>query len=197
MIRNSSPNTFPDSSEKRRINAMRAAFTSLHQTTVETPAMRFIKLIGELVKKGRQNGDKNGIQNCLKNTLILAQIFGLMPVSGITAGKIESVRFLWVSFRTAYALLRIIGALFFIVLQILRMQTYGGSSLGEYRLLMFYICGFSSAVNFLLLARKWPMIMRKWHFLEFSFNEYGWPKKLNLTINSFLTLYLFTAFGKL
>lgn len=155
--------------------------------------MSFMKLFSNIMKKSGANDLDNCVQRSLKNGLLIAQLFGLMPLSGIAEQKIEFLRFKWISFRTAYALFNIAGGLLFTFLQIIRMLRYG-SSLREYRLLVFYMGGVSSAINFLLLARKWPMIMRKWQLLESSFSEFGMPTNLNRTINSILTIYLTTAF---
>lgn len=159
---------------------------------VEAPTMRLVKLFFESVKKTHQHINKNCVQKSLQNLLLIAQLFGHMPVLGVTKNNIEALRFEWISFRTAYAALYISGASFVMTLQILKMRTYE-ISLGEIRLLVFYICGVLSGINFFLLARKWHVIMRKWHLLEINFAEYGYPTTLHKTVNSLLTIALSTA----
>lgn len=52
------------------------------------------------------------VHQVLKVVLIMAQCFGQMPVQGITSPTPKSLRFTWISFRFAYSILLIVGAVF-------------------------------------------------------------------------------------
>lgn len=52
------------------------------------------------------------IHQAFSKVLILAQCFGQMPIQGITSPTYKSLKFTYVSLRTLYSILLIVGAAF-------------------------------------------------------------------------------------
>ena len=57
--------------------------------------------------------------------LVMAQIFGLLPVRGVTSHKLENLVFTWCSKRVALALVVIIGSTFTMVMSLYRIFLVG------------------------------------------------------------------------
>jgi len=97
--------------------------------------------------------------------LIIAQIFALMPVRGITSDFAEDLSFSWMSFRTCYAL--IVSILFLITsgyMAAFVMQV--NFDFDSVETLVFYGSIFAISVAFFQLATKWPAVVQEWEMVE-------------------------------
>jgi gustatory receptor len=99
------------------------------------------------------------------NVLVVAQLFGLMPVSGIKEKRPSKLKFKIFSFRFFLCILYIIGLLFCTSLTI---HWIGVTrvELGKIINLTFECTNLLSLIFFLELARKWPKLMAHWHKME-------------------------------
>ncbi|ALC43487.1 Gr64e, partial [Drosophila busckii] len=97
--------------------------------------------------------------------LIIAQIFALMPVRGISSKYAEDLNFRWFSLRTCYAL--VVSILFgvnscFMAAFIMRV-TFDFDSVETF---VFYCSIFFISAAFFQLARKWPAVLLEWQAVE-------------------------------
>lgn len=78
-----------------------------------------MKVLKKLYIEDSSNKPKNFAKTKEKNfhksiafVLILGQLFGMMPIQGVTGPSYRSLYFTWASFRVLYNILLIIGIIF-------------------------------------------------------------------------------------
>lgn len=97
--------------------------------------------------------------------LIIAQVFALMPVRGISSKFAEDLSFRWMSFRTCYSLIVIVcfgvtsGFMAMFVISI-------DFNFDSVETLIFYGSIFAISLAFFQLATKWPAVVSEWQMVE-------------------------------
>lgn len=116
------------------------------------------------------------------SVILLAQLFGTMPVSGILSTDTRNVKFKWKSVRVVVS---IIFALFSMVetITIVKMATDEQITLGVAGALIFYsVCLFGN-LFFIRIALHWPSIIRLWRRNENVFLKLPYKRwKLSLSL---------------
>ncbi|EDW19618.1 gustatory receptor 64e [Drosophila mojavensis] len=129
------------------------------------------KFVPHKVKRILQRADResyvhNGsFLEAIKPVLIIAQIFALMPVRGISSKYAEDLSFRWQSFRSYYSLIVIVlfgissgfNAMFVILVNF---------DFDSVETLIFYASIFAISVAFFQLAMKWPSVVLEWQMVE-------------------------------
>src|SRR5690349_6073838 len=95
----------------------------------------------------------------------IAQLFGLMPVSGVRDKSPNNLKFRKFSIRFVFCIALCICLLWISVLDIIWIYS-SGLIFGKLRAFIFGFSNFISVLCFLELATKWPMLMNKWHEVE-------------------------------
>ncbi|KAJ8676536.1 hypothetical protein QAD02_012323 [Eretmocerus hayati] len=114
--------------------------------------------------------------------IVIAQCFGLFPVSGIGSSKLSDLKFTWWSFKVLYCCLSISGSLALILFDILflfnttavynekkraRKIIIGGPTVR----LVFSLTATLGTVLLLKLAQQWPKLMASWEKVEKELNS--------------------------
>ena len=125
------------------------------------------------------------------------QYFGLLPVQGIAKKNVFDLNFKWKSFKTFYSISFIILG-FIDALALFYEGVLDSFSLKHTSSLSFYLICLSSAVNLIILAKKWPKLMIYWYehekvFLQHPYFVQGWSLKRKIRIVAFI--FAFLAFG--
>ncbi|KAH8298631.1 hypothetical protein KR018_003289 [Drosophila ironensis] len=103
-------------------------------------------------------------QEAIKPVLIIAQVFALMPVRGISSKFAEDLSFSWASIRTYYALITILS--FGVSSGYVLAYVNVSFTFDSVETMVFYLSIFLIAVQFLQLARKWPALAQEWQLVE-------------------------------
>lgn len=135
----------------------------------------------------RDQMNQGRFQEAIGNVVAFAQIFAMMPLVGVTKSSASELHFKWRSARAIYATITFILAVGYLsiifILTLSRQMTFNsiGESFKQYvcfiavkywRIVQFSVvlAFFSTTtitiLNFIILARKWPALMRKWEFVE-------------------------------
>jgi gustatory receptor len=158
--------------------------------------MKTVNIKTVTLPKEKSSSEKYNSHKSFGKILILAQIFGFLPVQGISGPDFRSSHFSWKSIRVMYAVLTILGTTFITVMQLYKIS---GKSfdLHEANRLFFYCSGIIAGCLFLNLAKNWPALMKAWEKLELSMLSYGWPDGLNRKLNILLTVFMLAALSKI
>ncbi|KAH8305105.1 hypothetical protein KR059_008941 [Drosophila kikkawai] len=141
----------------------------LKYKVVSKPSKRFkfakIKAFLRRIKKSEDYKYSGSFQEAIKPVLIIAQIFALMPVRGVSSKFAEDLAFAWSSARTYYALVTILcfGVVSGYLVAFVTNVTFNFDSVET---LIFYLSIFLISLAFLQLARKWPAIAQEWQLVE-------------------------------
>ncbi|KAH8297670.1 hypothetical protein KR054_005206 [Drosophila jambulina] len=141
----------------------------LKYKVVSKPTKRFqFAMIKAFVRRIRRSEDykySGSFQEAIKPVLIIAQIFALMPVRGVSSKFADDLAFAWSSARTYYALVTILcfGVVSGYLVAFVTNVTFNFDSVET---LVFYLSIFLISLAFLQLARKWPAIAQEWQLVE-------------------------------
>ncbi|XP_041631338.1 gustatory receptor for sugar taste 64e [Drosophila kikkawai] len=141
----------------------------LKYKVVSKPSKRFqfakVKAFLRRIKKSEDYKYSGSFQEAIKPVLIIAQIFALMPVRGVSSKFAEDLAFAWSSARTYYALVTILcfGVVSGYLVAFVTNVTFNFDSVET---LIFYLSIFLISLAFLQLARKWPAIAQEWQLVE-------------------------------
>ncbi|XP_055909609.1 gustatory receptor for sugar taste 64e-like isoform X2 [Eupeodes corollae] len=97
--------------------------------------------------------------------MVLAQVFGLLPVRGVTSKSAADLSFSFKNFRT-------MNSVFVVMCYTTCMGlTYSWALKQQFKFdtietIIFYTSIFSISVAFFNLARKWPSVMKQWELVE-------------------------------
>ncbi|KAH8302852.1 hypothetical protein KR044_011230, partial [Drosophila immigrans] len=104
-------------------------------------------------------------QEAIKPVLIIAQIFALMPVRGVSSKYAEDLSFSWLSFRSCYSL--VVSILFVISSGYMAaFVMHVNFDFDSVETLVFYGSIFAISVAFFQLAIKWPALVLEWQMVE-------------------------------
>ncbi|XP_061387470.1 gustatory receptor for sugar taste 64e-like [Musca vetustissima] len=126
-----------------------------------------MKLKHQILRRGRKEDymHAGSFQEAIRPVLIMAQIFALMPVQGITSNSSEDLRFTWRSVRTWYSF--IVTILFGICSGFNIAYAFRGwFNFDSVEGIMFYTSIFLIAIIFFRMAGKWPDLMQQWQQVE-------------------------------
>ncbi|XP_017784287.1 PREDICTED: uncharacterized protein LOC108567973 [Nicrophorus vespilloides] len=142
-----------------------------------------------LVSKGTQSRASN-IQQSLRGVLIVANIFSLIPISGVIRNT--NLRFRCLSAKVLYSLSNILITSFILSVAFYHSITYD-TDFPQIVEDIFYVSSIVTSILFLHLARNWPKLITKWSRVDASMAyKYGFLKNLDLRIKltmiTFLTL---------
>nr|WKF45126.1 gustatory receptor 18 [Podabrus annulatus] len=139
------------------------------------------------------NLSKQSIHHSIKFTLILGQVFGLMPVNGITNSSEKAVKFQWKSWRVVYTAFIILSTLFPIYITFYRI-IFREIDVFSITALVFY--GNSLAVHalFLVLAQNWENLMKSFYMMEISMRSYSKAPRLNVRLKLMTAVIMGLAF---
>nr|XP_017020312.1 gustatory receptor for sugar taste 64e isoform X2 [Drosophila kikkawai] len=166
--------TTGDPAKRRRFIARikfwrRSRVGSEYYKVVSKPSKRFqfakVKAFLRRIKKSEDYKYSGSFQEAIKPVLIIAQIFALMPVRGVSSKFAEDLAFAWSSARTYYALVTILcfGVVSGYLVAFVTNVTFNFDSVET---LIFYLSIFLISLAFLQLARKWPAIAQEWQLVE-------------------------------
>ncbi|XP_026467563.1 gustatory receptor for sugar taste 64f-like [Ctenocephalides felis] len=96
-------------------------------------------------------------------TLFTAQLFGLMPISGVLSKNHHNLKFRWFAWRTLISLIVLFGSGVMCILATINLAKFGVTFYNN-TTLVFSVSTFASIVLFLRLACRWPKLLGK--FLE-------------------------------
>lgn len=133
--------------------------------------------------------------------LLIGQLFGVMPISGITSNNISDLRFSWRSYRFYYtilcALLMLIYSSYVAVWAFdgsLDFPRYGNPSSSSPECpplnklpplsvsLLFNISNLFSLVEFVQIARRWPALMQDWRMMEQRTGKWDLPPRRGMSL---------------
>ncbi|XP_044752793.1 gustatory receptor for sugar taste 64e-like [Coccinella septempunctata] len=135
--------------------------------------------------------DENSISNSLRLVCLTAQFGGIMPLSDIeTRGKFP--KFEWRSSRTLYAFVRFAGSILLASIHIHKMSETA-LTLQKMRILLFFMSGLVTSVNFFILARKWPLLIRKIHVVDLEISKIQEKSNLRKTVRIAFLIYMLVA----
>lgn len=119
--------------------------------------------------------------------LVMAQLFGVMPVCGIRDADLNLMEFKWKCFRTIYSLAILLGLLIMTFVTIYWTFTHKieFAKIGVFNIwfadyetifltpkcllpvtIIFYLSNFTAFVYFIKLGMCWPGIMRRWEQID-------------------------------
>uniref|UniRef100_A0A6P4FM26 Gustatory receptor n=1 Tax=Drosophila rhopaloa TaxID=1041015 RepID=A0A6P4FM26_DRORH len=115
-------------------------------------------------------------QEAIKPVLIIAQIFALMPVRGVSSKFAEDLTFTWFGIRTYYALVTILcfGVTSGYLVAYVTNVSFNFDSVETF---IFYLSIFLISLSFLQLARKWPAVAQEWQLVEAKLPPLKSPKE--------------------
>ncbi|XP_063835465.1 gustatory receptor for sugar taste 64e-like [Ostrinia nubilalis] len=97
----------------------------------------------------------------MKLTIIIGQVFGLLPVVGVSEKDSSKIRFTIFSWRCLYSCLTIMGQSTFMVFCILSLVKNTEESLSSNTSIVFYSTNCLITVFFLRIATRWPRLCRQ------------------------------------
>ncbi|CAF4830765.1 unnamed protein product [Pieris macdunnoughi] len=98
-------------------------------------------------------------QNAMKLTILIGQFFGLNPVLGITNIDTKRVRFSYISVRSIYSILTIVGQVVVFLLCTTYIVMYSDTSLHSITSMVFGSSNCITTILFFRAATKWPKLM--------------------------------------
>ncbi|CAH0722915.1 unnamed protein product, partial [Brenthis ino] len=99
-------------------------------------------------------------QVCLRTTLVIGQLFSLLPVNGVWSKKASDVKFVWASWKCTYLFLSLLGQIFITVMCIHKVL-HSTSSLNGTTPIIFYSTTCVTMLLFLKVARMWPTLVKE------------------------------------
>nr|XP_034824133.1 gustatory receptor for sugar taste 64f-like [Maniola hyperantus] len=145
-----------------------AKFTVIHiidsQAMVKQLKRNYLKFW--LVKKNKvgtsdlkSSKQRGTFQESLRLSLIIGQMFSLLPVEGVCSKKASYVKFTWSSWKCTYLLLSLLGQIFITIMCIYRVA-HSTTSLNNTTPVIFYGTTCITMILFLHVATKWPKLLQ-------------------------------------
>lgn len=174
------------------------------------------RLVKVLPKNALSLHPNLSLHKSLKVVILFGNCLGLLPVNGITSDSVESVIFKWTSPKTLYTLTFMLVLLIKIIWDFLHFLKNGLlddkaqskfsnkyiydyiHNINDLLAIMFaYILMLLKTLGFLQLARKWPILIKKWFEVETAMQKnYHLYSNLNLKIKLQFAFYLISTAGK-
>ncbi|KAK4877869.1 hypothetical protein RN001_010375 [Aquatica leii] len=110
--------------------------------------------------------------------ILLGQAFGIMPLRGVTGATERSIYFTWKSWRVLYTVFILAGTLFCVYASLMA-AIQQDDNMSLITASIFYGTSFVVHILFVLLAKNWSQLMRKWCAVDVSMRSYGYPPHLD------------------
>ncbi|XP_037946086.1 uncharacterized protein LOC119678365 [Teleopsis dalmanni] len=128
--------------------------------------------------------------------IIIAQCFGVMPVMGVRHKNPRRMRFSFISMQLLVTLIYFGTTILLLVFMVRHLWFVGidAKNIG----VIFYISAFLAYVLFMLLAARWPKLIRVWARSEMTFNQKPYeilPKNLAVRIRTAATIIIILSAG--
>lgn len=143
-----------------------------------------------------RSSEKSNLHKSFSKILLVAQIFGFLPVQGILGPDFRSLHFSWKSIRVVYSIFTIFGTCVISGFQLQKILNKGLDLLEANRV-FFLLSGVVSAYLHFDLAKKWPKFLKDWCKIDSTFSSYGWPNGLDKKLNTLFTVFLLMALSKI
>ncbi|XP_066583615.1 gustatory receptor for sugar taste 64e-like isoform X2 [Prorops nasuta] len=138
------------------------------------------------MKAANETEDSESFHNAIRGILVTAQIFGILPVSGVRSTTPLKLSYTLLSFRSAYALIILSMILLMAVISVLHMiktlntdtfSMHGGITTATAGA-VFYGNSLISNLLFFRLSPRWVPLQRDWRAMEsyLDSNKTGRPK---------------------
>lgn len=136
--------------------------------------------------------ESKGFHNSSAPVFLLAQFFGIMPVSNIMASNLDQLKLNWISFRVLNTI--ITGASLGLLSVTCVLHLFIGHFM-YWKIIhtLFNVVSLISLIWFIQLAQKWQRIMKTWFKLEQNLNIPKMKKiksKTRIRVVSFLFLFI-------
>ncbi|XP_055641419.1 gustatory receptor for sugar taste 64f-like [Toxorhynchites rutilus septentrionalis] len=119
-----------------------------------------------LKRATRENWIHDGtFHDAIAGLLVMAQLFAVMPVCGILSKDPKKLTFIWTSKRALYTYAMCLGTVFLSVNAVTRLFDRG-FTFARLTVGFFYTYNLYATYCFILVARKWPAMIRKWCEVE-------------------------------
>ncbi|GAB0093011.1 Gustatory receptor [Sergentomyia squamirostris] len=137
----------------------------LGKRPIETFSKNLPETISYNLPKERVWDYEGSFMEAMRNILVLGQCFGLMPVINITSKIPGELRFSWLSLRTLYSLVCLLGTGIYTGLTICHSLS---SKIEFVRVvpIIFYSSNLFIIYAFIGLAQNWPSLMETWKNAE-------------------------------
>nr|AID61259.1 gustatory receptor [Calliphora stygia] len=143
---------------------------------------KIFKLKHKLLRRGTKKDytHTGSFQEAIKPVLVLAQIFAIMPLAGVTSNSAYDLKFSWRFIRTWYSVLTLISFAFFMGITV-AFAFSGVFNFDSVEGLIFFSSNFFIALTFFNMTRKWPALMQQWQQVE-----HGLPQQRTIVDRSWL-----------
>lgn len=131
-------------------------------------------------------------------TLLVGQILGLMPVCGIFANNMSSLKFAWKSLRFFYTIIILIGSILNVIFIFMWIIT-DEISLNTIMIFLVYVSNLLNVVIFFRIGLKWSKLVKLWSCLKLNFPSslFVIPKNyLKRKMNLILMIIIGISLGK-
>ncbi|XP_026764715.2 gustatory receptor for sugar taste 64f-like [Galleria mellonella] len=119
-------------------------------------------------------------QKSLKVTLVMGQIFSLLPVVGICSDDPMNVRFVYTSWKCFYSTFSILGQIYMALMCVYNFSLFL-TSLNNVAPLIFYTTSCITMIMFYDAARAWPTLVQ--HIAHTELIDPNYDKKLTIKCN--------------
>ncbi|XP_050306849.1 gustatory receptor for sugar taste 64f-like [Anthonomus grandis grandis] len=137
----------------------------------------------------KNSSSPNSFQEVMKKPLVVLQLFGFFPVSGITKPNYRNLKFTWKSFRLFFNLICLFGIVFHFVCFCVKRKL---DKTLAFNAAVFQVEGIILSGLFIYLAKQWPDFVKEWHLVEVSMRSYeltmNLKRKIWLVSSPILTL---------
>ncbi|XP_059226961.1 gustatory receptor for sugar taste 64e isoform X3 [Stomoxys calcitrans] len=126
-----------------------------------------MKLKHQILRRGQKQDylHVGSFQEAIRPVLLMAQVFALMPVNGISSNSAQDLKFSWTMVRTWYSF--VITVCFGICSGFNIVFAFRGVfSFDSVEGIMFYTSIFLIALIFFRMSQKWPSLMQQWQQVE-------------------------------
>ncbi|KAF5293095.1 hypothetical protein FQA39_LY13705 [Lamprigera yunnana] len=142
-------------------------------------------------QQSKEELNKFSAHNLIKKTIIFAQCFALLPLSGISL-EVTKVSFQWLSLKTVYTLTTIV-LLFVYTISILIYTIINSDNFFNFVVVVWNLRALLGIVLFLKISLRWPQLMKFWTAVENSMLNYGKPPNLKFKYVCLTIIYLVTG----
>ncbi|XP_063705920.1 gustatory receptor for sugar taste 64a-like [Culicoides brevitarsis] len=154
---------------------------SLQLATTQEPEKKYL------------HSPRDSFHRAIYPTLLVAQIFGVFPVLGISASNCSHLRFQWFSFRAIYSAFFICFCIFMACSEMYRIHrsdavdpnyTNAKSLAG----LVFYMVNSCATIIFFYIATRWKKLMMHWEKNESVFQRRPYCTGVGMSLRKKITI---------
>lgn len=116
---------------------------------------------------------EGSFQEAISPILVMGQLFAIMPVKNVRSKNPADLRFSWKSFRTFYAIFAFIILFIYSILTVYWSVFVGNIEFIRFVPVIFYCSNTYTILTFVMLARRWPELMKQWLKVESGLPKYA------------------------